>query len=70
MKGLKKNRKNRRREVSKKEFRPENPDRSLKGIPPDKDPGMGLIGLGSFGKRNLSDHHDQYLTRYARQKKR
>jgi hypothetical protein len=45
-------------------------DKFLREIPLEEDPGMGLIGLGNSGKRNLSDHHDKYLARYARQKKR
>jgi len=43
-------------------------EKFLREIPLEEDPGMGLIGLGNSGKKNLSDHHDKYLARYARQK--
>ena len=67
MKRLKKNRK---KGVSKIEVIRESPDKFLREIPLEEDPGMGLVGLGNSGKRDLSDNHDKYLSRYARQKKR
>jgi hypothetical protein len=56
--------------ISKAEIIRKSLDKFLREIPLEEDPGMGLIGLGSSGKGNLSDKHDQYLVRYARQKKR
>lgn len=60
----------RRKGVSETEIIRESPDKFLRKIPLEEDPGMGLIGLGNSGKRNLSENHDKYLARYARQKKR
>jgi hypothetical protein len=42
----------------------------LKEIPVEEDSAMGLIGLGSSGKRNLSDQHDKYLVKHLVSKKR
>lgn len=56
--------------VSKAEIIRKSLDKFLREIPSEEDPGMGLIGLGNSGKRNLSDNHDKYLSRYARKKKR
>jgi len=56
--------------ISKAEIIRKSLDKFLREIPLEEDPGMGLIGLGNSGSRNLSDNHDKYLTRYARQKKR
>ena len=56
--------------ISKAEIIRKSLDRYLREIPVEEDPGMGLIGLGNSGKGNLSDHHDKYLARYVRQKKR
>jgi hypothetical protein len=67
MKSLKKNRK---KGVSKIDATRESPDKFLREIPLEEDPGMGLIGLGNSGKRNLSENHDKYLARYARRNKR
>ena len=55
----------RKKGVSKIEIIRESLDKFLREIPLEEDPGMGLIGLGNSGKRNLSDHHDKYLVRYA-----
>ena len=41
-------------------------EKFLRGILLEEDPGMGLIGLGNSGKRNLSEDHDKYLARYAK----
>ena len=60
----------RKKGISKAEIIRKSLDRFLREIPLEEDPGMGLVGLGNSGKRNLSDHHDRYLVRYARQKKR
>ena len=59
-----------KRGMSKAEIIRKSLDKFLREIPWEEDPGMGLIGLGSSGKKNLSDDHDKYLVRYARQKKR
>jgi len=59
-----------KRGISKAEIIRKSLDRYLREIPVEEDPGMGLIGLGNSGKGNLSDHHDKYLARYVRQKKR
>lgn len=56
--------------ISKAEIIRESLHKFLREIPLEEDPGMGLVGLGNSGKRNLSDHHDKYLARYVRQKKK
>ncbi len=56
--------------ISKAEIIRKSLDKFLREIPLEEDPGMGLIGLGNSGSRNLSGNHDKYLARYARQKKR
>lgn len=56
--------------MSKAEIIRKSLDKFLREIPLAEDPGMGLIGLGNSGKRNLSENHDKYLARYTRQKKR
>ncbi len=66
MKRLKKNRK---KDLSKMEIIRESPDRFLREITLEEDPGMGLIGLGKSGKRNLADSYDRYFVRYVRRKK-
>jgi hypothetical protein len=60
----------RRKGVSETEIIRESPDKFLREIPLEENPGVGLIRLGNSGKRNLSENHDKYLARYARQKKR
>ena len=60
----------RQRGISKAEIIRKSLDKYLREIPLEEDPGMGLIGLGKSGQRDLSDHHDQYLAKYARPKKR
>ena len=59
-----------RKGISKAEIVRESLERFLREVPVEEDPAMGLIGLGSSGKKNLSDQHDQYLVRYARKKKK
>jgi hypothetical protein len=59
-----------KRGLSKAEIIRKSIDKYLREIPPEEDPGMGLIGLGNSGKKDLSDHHDQYLARCIRPKKR
>ncbi len=60
----------RKKGISKAEIIRKSLDNFLREIPLEEDPGMGLIGLGSSGKKNLSRDHDQYLTRYTRKKKK
>lgn len=59
-----------KRGLSKAELIRKSLDQYLKEIPLEEDPGMGLIGLGNSGKKDLSDHHDQYVARSIRPKKR
>jgi hypothetical protein len=59
-----------KRGISKAEIIRNSLDKFLREIPLEEDPGMGLVGLGKSGQRDLSDHHDKYLAKYARQKKR
>ncbi len=33
----------------------------IEGLPPEEDPAMGIIGLGSSGKKDISQDHDKYL---------
>lgn len=60
----------RKKGISKAEIIRKSLDHFLRETPLEEDPGMGLIGLGRSGKRNLSRDHDQYLAKYARQKKK
>jgi len=60
----------RKRGISKAEIIRKSLDKFLREIPLEEDPGMGLIGLGKSGQRDLSDHHDKYLAKYVRQKQR
>lgn len=59
-----------KRGLSKAEIIRKSLDKFLREIPFEEDPGIGLIGLGSSGKKNLSRDHDQYLTQYTKQKKK
>jgi len=45
-------------------------EKFLKELPVEEDPAMGLIGLGSSGRGDLSARHDDYLRRYGSSKKR
>jgi hypothetical protein len=56
--------------VSKAELIRESLTRYLNELPLEEDPAMGLIGLGSSGKGDLSDHHDRYLGRYHSSKRK
>jgi hypothetical protein len=67
---MKRLKKNRERRVSKIKVIQKSPGNFLKEIPLEEDPGMGLIGLGNSGKRNLSENHDKYLARYTKKRKR
>ena len=51
--------------ISKAEIIRKSIERFLKELPLEEDPAMGLVGLGSSGKRDVSSQHDKYLARYA-----
>ena len=53
------------RGVSKAELIRESIERYITAIPVEEDPALGLIGLGSSGKRDLSRKHDRYLAKYS-----
>ncbi|MCG6538000.1 MAG: ribbon-helix-helix domain-containing protein [Syntrophales bacterium LBB04] len=59
----------RKRGVSKAEIIRKSLDKFLREIPLEEDPAMGLVGLGSSGKKDLSENHDKYLVRNGSQKK-
>ena len=59
-----------KRGTSKAEIIRKSLDKFLREIPLEEDPALGLVGLGSSGKRDLSEHHDEYLVRNGRRKKR
>jgi hypothetical protein len=54
-----------KRGVSKAEIIRKSLDKFLKELPLEEDPALGLIGLGHSGRRDLSDNHDRYLSRYG-----
>ena len=56
--------------ISKAEIIRESLEKYLKDLPLEEDPAMGLVGLGSSGKGDLSEQHDKYLMRYHRSKKK
>ena len=60
----------RRKGVSKAEIIRESLGRYLRAIPVEEDSALGLIGLGSSGKKDLSEGHDVYLAQYVRRKKK
>jgi hypothetical protein len=55
-----------KRGISKAEIIRRSLEKFFKEIPLEEDPAMGLIGLGSSKKGDLSVHHDQYIARYAK----
>jgi hypothetical protein len=57
-----------RKGVSKAEIIRESLERYLRQIPLEDDPAMGIVGLGKSGRKDLSERHDDYVARYARQK--
>jgi hypothetical protein len=59
-----------KRGVSKAEIIRKSIEKYLKELPIEEDPALGLIGLGSSGKRDLSQKHDQYLFKYTSYKKK
>jgi hypothetical protein len=38
----------------------------LRQIPPEEDPAMGIIALGTSGRKDLSKRHDEYIAHYVR----
>ncbi len=54
-----------KRGVSKASIIRESIEKYLKELPVEEDAAMGLIGIGSSGKGDLSDKHDRYLAQYA-----
>ncbi len=59
-----------KRGISKAAIIRESLEKFLRELPVEKDPAMGLIGLGSSGKGDLSDKHDKYLAGYAASRKK
>lgn len=43
-------------------------ERYLREIPVKDDPAIGLVGLGSSGRHDLSENHDAYLAQHVRRK--
>ena len=60
----------RKKGISKAEIIRESLDKYLRAIPVEEDPALNLIGLGSSGKKDLSERHDTYLAQYVRRKKK
>jgi len=56
----------RKRGVSKTQLIRESIQKYLTALPLEEDPAMGLVGLGSSGRRDLSEQHDKYLVTYAK----
>ena len=59
-----------KRRISKAEIIRISLEKFFKEIPLEEDPAMGLIGLGRSKKGDLSVHHDQYIVRYAKSKRK
>jgi hypothetical protein len=47
-----------------------NRNRVQRELPLKEGSGLGLIGLGNSGRRDLSNSHDKYLVRYAKKRKK
>jgi hypothetical protein len=60
----------RKKGVSKAAIIRESLEKYLNELPVEEDPAMELVGLGSSGKGDLSNHHDRYLTRYRTSKEK
>jgi len=56
----------RKRGVSKTELIRESIQKYLTALPVEEDPAMGLVGLGSSGKGDISEQHDKYIVKYAK----
>ncbi len=59
-----------RKGISKAAIIRESVERYLKELPVEEDSALGLIGLGSSGKGDLSIKHDKYLLKYTTSKKK
>jgi len=59
-----------KRGISKAELIRRSLEKFFKDIPLEEDPAMGLIGLGSSKKGDLSVQHDKYIARYAKSKRK
>jgi hypothetical protein len=59
-----------RKGISKAAIIRESVEKYLKELPVEEDAAMGIVGLGSSGKSDLSDKHDRYLARYSASKKK
>ena len=40
--------------------------RFLADLPPEKDPALGIMNLGSSGKQDVAKRHDDYLISYKK----
>lgn len=54
-----------KRGISKSELIRESLDKFLNSLPIDEDPIMGIVGLGSSDKSDLSTKHDKYIASYT-----
>lgn len=59
-----------KRGVSKAELIRESIEKYLTSLPVEEDPAMGIVGLGSSGKRDISVRHDKYLVKYAKTRRK
>ncbi|MGR3179431.1 MAG: ribbon-helix-helix domain-containing protein [Candidatus Anammoxibacter sp.] len=59
-----------KRGISKAELIRKSLDTFLNSLPIDEDPAMGIIGLGSSGKSDISTKHDKYLVGYTNSHKK
>jgi len=54
-----------RKDLSKAEVIRVSIDRFLKQLPPEEDPVMSLVGIGSSGKSHLAEKHDVILAKHT-----
>lgn len=59
----------RKRGVSKASIIRHGIDKFLKELPLEEDPALGIIGLGSSRKGDLSEKHDKYIVKHAAAKR-
>ena len=59
-----------RKGISKAAIIRESVEKYLRGLPVEEDAAMGIVGLGSSGKGDLSDKHDRYLAGYSASRKK
>ncbi|MBI5638836.1 MAG: CopG family transcriptional regulator [Nitrospirae bacterium] len=55
----------RRKGISKAEIIRMSLDKYLSELPVEDDPALGIVGLGSSGKTDISANHDAYLAGHA-----